>query len=270
MGMLFHRLLILLNEEEADSTYYHIAVVMLQNFGVLHHYSISELAAACMVSKSTISKFIRYIGYDDFADFRDASVFLDNKYHNQFNYVTNVMDYIRDNSLDSYMLTVQPDIGETYRSLDWSAVDRLVRDLAHYQRVGAFGLMFSETAALDFQIKLAYNKKFIVTNLNDLKQDNFIQNAGEDVLIIVFSDSGDFLDKYQQIDDFANKRAFSRTHAKVVVITSNPQIEHDPRVAYCVRYQKTRSLCTHRMVYGVLTDIIAYKYREYVQKNQNM
>lgn len=69
MGMLFHRLLILLNEEEADSTYYHIAVVMLQNFGVLQHYSISELAAACMVSKSTISKFIRYIGYDDFADF---------------------------------------------------------------------------------------------------------------------------------------------------------------------------------------------------------
>lgn len=269
MGMLFHRLMIVLNEQEADATYYHIAVVMLQNFAALHQYSISELAAACMVSKSTISKFIRYIGYEDFADFREASVFQDNKYHNQFNYVTNVMDYIQNNSLDSYMLTVQQDIGETYRSLDWDAVDRLVRDLAHYQRVGAFGLMFSETAALDFQLKLAYNKKFIVTNLNDLKQDHFIEHAGEDVLIIVFSDSGDFLDKYRQIDDFTNKRAFSHTRAKVVVITSNPQVEHDPRVAYCVRYQKTRALCTHRIVYGVLTDIIAYKYREYMQKIQN-
>ena len=60
MGMLFHRLLILLNEEDADSTYYHIAVAMLQNFGALQHYSISELAAACMCSKSQISKVNRY------------------------------------------------------------------------------------------------------------------------------------------------------------------------------------------------------------------
>ncbi len=270
MGMLFHRLLILLNEADLDSTDYHIARVMLQQFENLSQYSIQELADRCAVSKSTISKFIRSIGYEDYADFRDAAVFQDNKYHNTFNFVTNVMDYIQSSSLDTYLLTVQQDIGATYQSMDWAAIDRLVRDLVRYQRVGAFGLMFSETAALDLQIKLAYNQKFIVTNLNDLKQERFIQQAGEDTLIIVFSDSGEFLDKYQRIDEFSNKYAFSRTHAKVVVITSNPKVEQDPRVAYCVRYQKTRSLCTHRIVYGVLTDIIAYKYREYVQNLRNI
>lgn len=269
MGMLFNRLLIILNEDELDSTYYHIALVMLQQFSALKDYSISELAEICAVSKSTISKFIRYIGYEDFPDFRDAAVFRENKYNNNFNYVTNVMDFIKTHSLDSYLLTVQQDIGATYHTLDWKAIERLVQDLAHYKHVGAFGLMYSETAALDLQIKLAYNQKFIVTNLNDIKQEKFIQNAGEDALIIVFSDSGEFLDKYQHIDDFTNKWAFSRTHAKVVVITSNPKVEQDSRVAYCVRYQKTRDLCTHRIVYGVLTDIIAYKYREYIQKLNN-
>lgn len=267
MGMLYNRLLIILNEESPDSTYYFIALMLLQHIEELEDLSIIQLADLCAVSKSTISKFVRHLGYEDFSDFRYATIFRDNKYGYSFSYANNVMQYIENNSLDSFILTVQQDIGSTYQNLDWGAVDRLVKDLASYQRVAAFGLLFSETAAMDLQAKLAYNKKFIVTNINDLKQDHFIQNAGEDTLIIVFSDSGEFLNKYSQISDFVDKQAFSRTKAKVVVITSNAEIENDPRVAYCVRFQKTKSLCTHRIVYGVLTDIIAYKYREYMKKH---
>lgn len=267
MGMLYNRLLIVLNEEDPESTYYYIALTMLWHIEKLSELSINQLAKLCTVSKSTISKFVRHIGYEDFADFRYATVFRDNKYGYSFNYVNNVMGYIEDKSLDSYILTVQHDILSTYQSLDWGAVDRLVWDLAKYRRVAAFGLLFSETAAMDLQAKLAYNRKFIVTNLNDLKQDRFIRSAGEDTLIIVFSDSGEFLNKYGHIADFLDKQAFSQTRAKVVAVTSNPEVEQDPRIAYCVRYQKTTSLCTHRVVYGVLTDIITYKYREFTLKH---
>lgn len=55
-----------------------------------------------------------------------------------------------------------------------------------------------------------------------------------------------------------------------MVITSNPKVEKDPRVAYCVRYQKTSELCTHRIVYAALTDIIAYKYREYMKASRQL
>ena len=152
-------------------------------------------------------------------------------------------------------------------SLDWKAVDRLVEDIDRHENVAAFGLLFSETAAMDLQAKLAYNKKFIVTNQNDLKQEQFILNASEDTLIIIFSDSGMYIDRYSQIEDFANKSVFSKTKAKIVLITSNSEMEKDPRVSYCICYKKTRDLCTHRVVYGMLTDIITYKYREY-RKNR--
>lgn len=264
MGMLFNRLLIILNEEAQDSTYYHIALVMLNHIEELYDLSINKLAELCSVSKSTISKFIRFIGYEDFADFRYAAVFQDNKYGYSFSYTNDVMKYIKSNSLDSFILTVQQDIAATYTNLDWDTVDRLVRDIARYKKVAAFGLLFSETAAMDLQAKLAYNKKFIVTNLSDLKQDNFIEAAGEDTLIIVFSDSGEFLNKYQNIADFVYKQAFRKTKAKVVVITSNPDAKKHPSVSYCLLYQKTREMHTHRIVYGILTDIIAYKYREYI------
>lgn len=266
MGMLYNRLLIALNEEDPESTYYFIALTMLQHLEELGELSIGQLAELCAVSKSTISKFVRHIGYEDFADFRYATDFREDKYGLGYTYDRNVMGYIESRSLDAYLLTVQHDIIATYQSLDWDAVDRLVRDLAQYQKVAAFGLLFSETAALDLQMKLVYSKKFIVTNLNDLKQDNYIESAGEDTLIIVFSDSGGFLDKYPQIADFSYKLAFSKTRARVVLITSNPEMERDPRVAYCVRYQKTSELCTHRIIYGILTDIIAYKYREFIAK----
>lgn len=266
MGMLHNRLLIILNEESSESTYYHIAVMMLRNFLELHELSIIDLAELCDVSKSTISKFIRYIGYEDFSDFRYATLIQDNKYGNDFNYATNVMNFIELNSLDTYILTIQQDILATYQNIDWEAIDMLVRDLMNYKRVGAFGLMFSETAAMDLQTKLSYNRKFIVTNLNDIKQEKFVEEAGEDTLIIVFSDSGEFLDKYRRIHDFSNKGAFNKTKAKIVLITSNESMKNDPRVAYCVSYKKTRSMSTHRIVYGVLTDIIAFKFREAMKK----
>lgn len=266
MGMLYNRLLIILNEESADSTYYHIALSMLKHCEELSSMSIDRLAKLCNVSKSTISKFIRFIGYEDFADFKYASIFQADKYGYRMSYVNDVMKYMEHHSLESFILAITQDIGASFMKLDWEKVNQLVSDIVRYDKIAAFGLLFSETAALDLQTKLAYNKKFIVTNQNDLKQDQYIANADEDTLIIIFSDSGKFIDRYQKIGDFAQKQTFAKTKAKVVVITSNKELEQDPRVSYCICYQKTTDLCTHRVVYGVLTDIIAYKYREYMKR----
>lgn len=43
MGILYDRLLILLNESSSDSTFYHIALTMLQNMKLLHSLAINEV-----------------------------------------------------------------------------------------------------------------------------------------------------------------------------------------------------------------------------------
>lgn len=268
MGSLYIRLFVVLNEEKPDSAFYHIALMMLKHMDALQSFSIGELSMICNVSKSTISKFIRKIGYEDFADFRYAAIFMDNKYRTDINYVDNVMGFLERNSPDVYFLTVIQDITATWRNMDWNAVDRLVKDIAEYEEVAAFGYMFSESAALDLQIKLGFNRKFIFTKQNDLKQDEYIERAGADTLIIIFSDSGEYLNRYPCISDFTNKRIFDRTKAKIVVVTSNPEVEKDPRVAYYVPYWKTSALRTHRTVYGILTDIIAFRYRQFIRRER--
>ena len=43
MGILYDRLLILLNESSSDSTFYHIALAMLQNMELLHSLAINAV-----------------------------------------------------------------------------------------------------------------------------------------------------------------------------------------------------------------------------------
>lgn len=268
MEMLSKRLLSVLNEEDSSSTLYHIALVMLEMMNELSSLSINEIAERCSVSKSTISKFIRSIGYEEFSDFREASVVEENKNHYAFNFYTNVMGYIAEKGMDSYVLAVQRDIMETYQNMDWNSVDQLVKDLYHYPHAASFGLLFSETAAQDLQTKLAYNHKFIVTSDNDLRQSEFIEQAGKDTLLVLFSDSGSYLDNYRKIEDFTNKTALNRTRAKVVLITSNGKMKEDPRVSYIIQYRRMSELHTHRVLYGFVTDLIAYRYHVYAEKQK--
>lgn len=262
MGNLLNRLLIMLNSEDPDSTYYHIAMTMLQNFDLLGKLAIQELAELCDVSKSTISKFIRALGFEDFSDFKCDTPFFENKYGNNLNYNSNVLRYLDHHSFEDYVAIAQADLAQALSSIDSAAIDQLAHDLMQYEKVAAFGLMFSETAALDLQTKLAYCKKFIVTSLDDLKQNRFIRSAGEDTLIIVFSNSSDFLYRYQLTTGRIPRPEFHQSKAKVVLITSNQNEAKDPRVAYYIRFKHTSRVQNHRFVYQLISDMIAYRYRE--------
>ncbi len=130
--------------------------------------------------------------------------------------------------------------------------------------------MFSETAALDLQTKLAHVRKFIISNMDEVKQDLFIRSAGKDTLLIIFSNSGEYMEYYSHASVVAKDNPFLHTKAKVVLITANKEMIHHPLVSYCIFYEQTHSICTHRQVYSVLTDLITYQYYQYaVSKNRN-
>lgn len=55
-----------------DSTDYQIVRTLLGSLGEVGTSSIGEVAKLCGVSKSTLSRFVRGLGFDDYADFRAA------------------------------------------------------------------------------------------------------------------------------------------------------------------------------------------------------
>ena len=104
-----------------------------------------------------------------------------------------VIGYLESHSVQEYTQEIAKDIQLTAQQLDWDAVDRLVDDLIYYKKVFALGMMFSGTAAMDLQIKLGRCGKFIVAPRNDIQQMDNVARADEDTLLIVFSDSGQYL-----------------------------------------------------------------------------
>jgi len=261
MGMLLNRLLIIIIEEDSHSTNYHIAMTLLKHFDKIINLSINEIGEICNVSKSTISKFIRHIGFDDYFEFKDAAPFSHKQHHSDYSYNLNVMGYIESHSFDDYLDTINQDVEELKRSIDTVKVDQLAKDIMNYETVAAFGLLYSETAAIDLQTKLAYNEKFINTSMYDVKQHDFIRNANEDTLIIIFSYSGDYLYKYQMMDGDVRKNAFDKTKAKIVVITANKEVEKDPRVDYCIAFPSVSNISTHSILYPIITDYLVLRYR---------
>lgn len=260
MGVLYNRLLVLLNETPADSTFYHIALCMLHSFDQLVRLSIAEVADLCHVSKSTISKFIRALGYEDFAAFRYAAELENVNYRPEHTFVHNVLGYLGAHSYQEYLAAVTADMDATLRELDRSGLDRLVEDIYTHERVAAFGLMFSATAAIDLQIKLGRIGRYIATNMDDAKMADLLRRAGPDTLVILFSDHGSFMDRREMVDPATNRNLFSQTKARLVMITSNPAMAGDPRLDYIVTYRRLSELHTHRFVYPLLTDLLASKY----------
>ena len=120
-------------------------------------------------------------------------------------------------------------------------------------------------AAWDLQAKLSYNGKFIITNLDDIKQDTFIKKSKDDTLIIIYSNSGLYLKKYM-LDEFQLKKNFSNIKSKVVLITSNLEMVNDPLVDVCVTFKHTTSIQTHSIIYQLINDLITLKYREKTNK----
>ncbi len=259
MGMVLHRLLVVLLEEDLNTTNYHVAKCLIENFAALGALTIDQVARLCDVSKSTISKFIRKIGFSDYGEFRDA---LPNVPHSQFSYNTNVMNYLEHNSFGDYSQLVISNINLLSETIEDSNAKRLVEDIVSYKKVAAFGLLYSQTAAIDLQTKLAYNDKYIYTCLNDVKQHEYIEAADENSLIIIFSHSGDYLKKHQMTQGNIDKSAFKKTKAKIVVITANSCLETNPLVDYCVVYPAVNEITTHSTIFSLISDYLTLHYRQ--------
>ncbi|SEN93683.1 transcriptional regulator, RpiR family [Amphibacillus marinus] len=261
MGLLIIRLIVFLNGQISETTNHHIALTMLSNYQAIHQLSIGEVAKLCDVSKSTISKFARTLGFDDYLDLKDNAAFVENRFNNPLNYISNIITLMEEDGYDHYFDSILKDINYFKENIDLSTIDRFAKAIYGHKQVVALGAVFSQSAALDFQLKLAYNGKFITTFQNDLAQDAFLRDATEETLIIVFTNSGDYLTKQQIRTGTPKKNSFSQTKAKVIVLSANPEVLTLPFVSDAIIFPHQTNYQTHAVMFQIITDLIIARYR---------
>ena len=97
-------------------------------------------------------------------------------------------------------------------------IQNLVKDIYQYKKVAAFGYMQSENIALNLQFDLQTSGKILFTCIKFINQVEYIQNADEETLIIIFSESGTYFDRvFQRSKPFKNLKV----KPKIYMITSN-------------------------------------------------
>ena len=247
----------LLASEKSGSTNSIIATYILDNLEEMKEIGIQQFAQNCNVSISSISRFCREVGLESFAELKMIL--------NQANLDKGpaATDGCFSERILSYKEQTLDGIQQVSTSLSEYQINELVQDLVSYKKVAAFGLMKAETAALILQSDLLMYGKQVFKNLSFKEQMDYILEAGEDELIILFSFTSSYFD-YASLKPFLRKKK----HPKIWMITggntSAPTFVHR-----CIRFSSKQSHFEHPSQLAFVATIIAQEYNRYIQENHS-
>ena len=162
----------------------YIATFILGHLEEIKEDSIRELAARANVSASSISRFCRDIGLKDFGELKALLSETTLKFD-----VCSDADTVPERK-DDYIDAVQRSLEQVRASIDMTKVLALCMDIRRYGQVAVFGMLKAEGVALNLQTDLAMLGKHVITKLPYSEQMDYLDNADERCLVIIFSFTG--------------------------------------------------------------------------------
>lgn len=204
------------NSMSSDSSDYRIAKYLISNIYKLKKITVEDIAKASFVSKSTVSRFCRRLGYEDYQSMRQTmQVALTNRYHRYDEYLALPHDEMTSEYLKQHLEMIE--VVREYATDD--ILERFAKLLFNYDNIGIFGQMHAYPVALNFQMELSSYDK-IVNCFNIMpEQEDFIQNSTSDTLVIVISSSGRYFQDFKTYFDY-NKQ--DKPH--LVLLTNNQRL----------------------------------------------
>lgn len=204
-------LLGVINHYPEDAINYRIADYLLHHIGDISHLSTAFLAKECHVSKSAISRFCKTIGLEDFLDLQ--MTMRTAEYHQE-----SALVY----SPDQYLEDIKDHVGK----LQQINIDSLADDLHHYDSIYVMGHMQSHLPAYNLQYALCQTGKLVRCYDKIQDQKNILLHACEKDLIIIFTASGQFLERL-----FVRTARFQQCPARIYII-SCVTCDHKPDFVY--------------------------------------
>lgn len=206
----------ILDSAGEESSEYRIAYYLLQNCYTAKKIFIQDVAEHCYVSKATVSRFCRALGYDDYQELNDAlfQAFMRDSSSKFNRYIES------ENFGDAYFNDLLKTCELCKSAIRLQDVMTVAADIRTYGRVGLLGRLQSNSVAIDLQHDLLACQKVVTAPLMPVNQLSFIQNSDENTYLLVISCSGTYL------RDVINQAVFSPEHTpKIVLLTNNTGIQ---------------------------------------------
>lgn len=258
MYIIVYRLLNILNESDKGSLEAHLAECILKLLNQIEYYSIDQVAHHCHVSKSTLSKFVRKLNFESYKEFREFAI-----YETKTSCERNPKElFVEQNGMEAYIELLKKDLDVMYRSVSEKQVIEVAKAIYNHKEIAAFGSLYSQTAAMDLVFQMGTVGKYIKTYIDDIKQEQYIRGADENTLIIIFSNSGQYLFSERMKAQDKRKDYIKNTKAKIVLITSNPLAAAQPFVTYPLLYHFSSSMANNVVLSRIIITMIQEQYNK--------
>lgn len=246
------QLLSILNREPADSMNFIITKFILENIKYQKKISMTEISTACNVSKASISRYCKRLGYEDYFDFQLALA----------TYRSSINDYFYsenaegENFLEGYFNKIHEQINDLDEGLDQPIMDSLVGLIEKYDNVFLMGQVSSGFAAVSLQDNLTKLGKVVRTSQDFVEQKSLIETLGDDALVIVFSAGGKFFERIAP-----NSKSMSRLRLPKIYFITTSAVKKIPYVAENIVLGQKADY-TSWMILNIFSDLLYLKYRK--------
>lgn len=216
--------------------------------------SIGELAAQCYVSSSTISRFCREIGLADFSELK--ALMRDAKWSYEQIVASDAAQ--RHAALVG---SIKSALDQAASSIDNDKLMALCRDIAVYDKVAAFGLLKAGVVAQNLQADLLLMGKIIETKIPFAQQAAYLNRAGRDTLILIFSYSGIYFDTY------FSRLPTPEEKPKIVLVTGGKNIKKNRLVDDVMTFESDLGQLGHPYQLLLVSSMIAQGVAHFLKTN---
>lgn len=224
MKKLRHALYAVLNTSNSDSSDYRIANYLIENIYEMQHFGIQDVADACFVSKSSVSRFCRRIGYADFLSMSQSIKYVQMRTYKRFD---EYFDLSAGKMVDAYLDQMSQCIQKVRAYASTKILSELAGLLLRYDKVGIFGQMQSYSVAMNFQFELASLGKHVTSCVMMSQQEDFILESDKEAMVIIISSGGRYFQDFSRYFDYQSKN-----RPYLILITNNQRLKK------CVPYDK--------------------------------
>lgn len=202
------------NYSDSRGSDYDVAKGLLENYHDIPDLTIYDLADRCFVSASTLTRFIRNMGFESFKLFKQEvkeSIHINVDYSKQVQLATGddlqpIFKRYTDNVIENLRFT--------YEHLDYEQLARIGEMIYEAKQIAFFGLEYANYAGIHFQNKMAAFDRFVQIGSSDEKQIELAQRLDESSLALIVTLEGGFFYHHDDI-----MKILKEKHCKIVAMT---------------------------------------------------
>ena len=235
-----------LSSMKADSTNAIILNTILEH--VDEDISIKLIAEESHVGIASVSRFIKSLGLNSFAELRQLMLSNDQS----------CALYLSKNSINAMEKENISAVQETLRSISINSIDELCKEIDKYDNIVIFGLGKAESAAICLQNDLLSLGKKTYSTIQFKEQIECIEKADKNTLILIFSATGSYFEYY---DIRQMQKRLKYLNIWYIGSGSTPDY-----ISHHISYETDNSF-SHPIPLIIAAQVIAQRYALFIKEN---